>query len=53
MTHISKFPLPVERSDGAFLVTRKQAVLLLAIAWASGVSCCTYFILIVIKGVAL
>jgi hypothetical protein len=53
MTHVCKFPLPVERSDGAFLVTRKQAVMLLAMAWASGVSCCTYFVLIVIKGVAL
>ena len=51
MTHVSKFPLPVERTDGAFLVTRKQAVLLLAMAWASGVSCCSYFILIVIKEV--
>ncbi len=51
MTHVSKFPLPVERSDGAFLVTRKQAVLLLAMAWASGVSCCSYFILIVVKEV--
>ena len=51
MTHVSKFPLPVERSDGAFLVTRKQAVLLLAMAWASGVSCCSYFVLIVIKEV--
>lgn len=51
MTHISKFPLPVERSDGAFVVTKKQAVLLLAMAWASGVACCSYFILIALKEV--
>ena len=51
MTHISKLPLPVTRDSSMIAVTKKQAVLVLAMAWASGVSCCSYFILIVIKEV--
>ena len=52
MSHVSKFPLPVDRSSSPIVVTKKQAVLLLATAWATGVASCN-FILLVIKGVAL
>lgn len=51
MTHVSKFPLPIERTDGAFLVTKKQALLLLAVAFCTGVSCSAWSILVVAKGV--
>ncbi len=51
MTHISKLPLPVSRTAPTIQVTHGQALLLLAMAWASGVLCCSYFVLIALKEV--
>ena len=51
MTHISKFPLPVGRTEPTVQVTHRQALLLLAVAWASGVLSCSYFVLIALKEV--
>ena len=51
MSHVSKFPLPVTRDSSMIAVTKTQAVLMLAVAWAFGVACCSHFILLMIKGV--